>query len=73
MAKKNDVWADVGRYSGLALLLPIATFVGYAIGYFIDKLFRTHFFYLVFLLLGIGAGFISLLRELLADTKQDGR
>ncbi len=64
--------ALAGEYTSLAFLLPTATFVGYAIGYLLDKAFGTHFLYLVFLLLGIAAGFVQLLRRLLRDTKDDG-
>ncbi len=68
MAGKNDnVWVAVGRYTGMAFLLPVSTFVGYAIGYLLDKLFHTHFLYIVFLILGIISGFVSLFRELSSD------
>ncbi len=69
--KKSPV-ALASEYTSLAFLLPTATFVGYAIGYLLDKAFGTHFLYLVFLLLGIAAGFVQLLRRLLRDTKDDG-
>jgi len=64
--------AQVGEYTSLAFLLPASTFVGYAIGYLLDKFFGTHFLYLVFLLLGIASGFVELIRRLLRDSKQDG-
>ena len=47
---------QVGEYTSLAFLLPAATFVGYAIGYLLDKAFGTHFWYLVFLLSGNRGG-----------------
>lgn len=62
----------VGEYMSLAFLLPTATFVGYAIGYLLDKAFGTHFLYLVFLLLGIASGFVQLIRRLVQNTKEDG-
>ena len=66
---KNDknVWRQVGRYSTLAFLFPSCVVVGYVIGYFLDKAFGTHYLYLVFLLIGIAAGFIELLREVKKD------
>jgi F0F1-type ATP synthase assembly protein I len=63
---------QVGEYTSLAFLLPAATFVGYGIGYLLDKAFGTTFLYLVFLLLGIAAGFVELIRRLMRDTKEDG-
>lgn len=59
--------AQVSEYMSLALLLPISTFIGYAIGYLLDKLFHTRFLYLVFLLVGVASGIIQLIRELSRD------
>ncbi len=73
MAREENIWSQVGRYSSIAFILPTSTFVGYLIGYLLDRLFHTHFLYLIFLLLGIVAGFIELFRELGIVTKQDGR
>ncbi len=68
MAKDgNNPFQLLGRYSYLAFLLPVATFVGYGIGYLLDKAFHTHFLYLIFLLLGIASGFIELIREVNRD------
>ena len=64
--------AQVGEYTSLAFLLPATAFVGYAIGYMLDKFFGTTFLYIIFLLLGIAAGFVQLIRRLLRDTKNDG-
>lgn len=61
--------AAVAEYTSLAFLLPASTFVGYIIGYYLDKLFHTHFLYLVFLILGSVSGFVQLLRKLQRDTR----
>jgi F0F1-type ATP synthase assembly protein I len=63
---------QVGEYTSLAIMLPAATLVGYVIGYLLDKAFHTHFLYIPFLILGIAAGFIQLIRQLLRDTRNDG-
>jgi F0F1-type ATP synthase assembly protein I len=69
VAKKS--WSVlVGEYTSLAFLLPAATFVGYAIGYLLDKAFGTHWLYLPFLILGIVAGFVQLIRHLMRDTRE---
>jgi F0F1-type ATP synthase assembly protein I len=57
----------VGEYTALAFLLPAATIVGYIIGYLLDKLFHTHFLYIVFLIIGIAAGFRDLIRKVTKD------
>lgn len=60
----------VGQYLSLAFLLPAATFVGYLIGYLLDKLFGTHFLHIPFLILGIVSGFVQLIRQVMRDTRQ---
>ena len=72
MKEKRTVMAMVSEYTGLAFLLPTATFVGYAMGYLLDKAFGTHFLYLVFLVIGVVAGFLQLIRQLMRDTRDDG-
>lgn len=57
----------IGKYTSLALLLPISTLVGYLMGYGLDKLFHTHWIRFVFLVLGTVSGVISLIRELDKD------
>jgi len=71
MAKK-PFGKTVGEYTSLAFMLPVATFLGYTIGYLLDKAFGTHFLYIVFLLFGIAAGFVQLIRQLMRDTRDDG-
>jgi ATP synthase protein I len=58
----------IGKYLNLALLLPISTFVGFLMGYGLDKLFHTTWIRFVCLALGSVAGFIELIRELSKDT-----
>jgi F0F1-type ATP synthase assembly protein I len=51
-----------GEYSQLAFILPAATFVGYLIGYLLDRWLGTNFLYMVFLLIGIAGGLIQVIR-----------
>lgn len=53
----------LARYSALSLILPASTFAGYVIGYLLDKAFGTRVLSIVFLILGIVAGFVQLIRE----------
>ncbi|HXA52394.1 MAG TPA: AtpZ/AtpI family protein [Candidatus Acidoferrum sp.] len=70
MAKKS--WPVlVGEYTSLAFLLPVCTFVGYAIGYLLDKALHTTWLYIPFLMLGIVSGLVQLIRLLMRDTRDD--
>jgi ATP synthase protein I len=62
-------WGQVARYTTLAVMLPVATFTGYAIGYALDEWFGTRYLRIVFLFLGIASGFVQLIRDLTRDTK----
>ena len=68
---QRDALRQLGKYSGLAFLLPVSILVGYAIGYFLDKAFGTQYLKVVFLFLGIISGMIELIRELTKD--DDGK
>lgn len=56
------------RYVGLGFLIPSAVFVGYIMGYGLDRLFGTHFFYIIFVLLGAAGGMIAMVREVQKPT-----
>jgi F0F1-type ATP synthase assembly protein I len=68
---KKSFMVLVGEYTSLAFMLPAATLVGYAIGYLLDRAFHTHFLFIPFLILGIAAGFVQLVRQLMRDTRND--
>lgn len=55
---------EVNRYLEIGMAFPACLVVGLMIGYGLDKLFGTHFLYLVFMLLGIAGAFVQLLRLL---------
>jgi F0F1-type ATP synthase assembly protein I len=67
---RDKSWRALGKYYGLAFLIPTSILIGYGIGYFLDKAFHTTFLSIVFLLLGIAAGLIETIREL---SKPDDR
>ena len=62
--KEKSIWVIAGEYSALGFILPSTTFAGYVIGYLLDRQFGTTYLYLVFMLLGIVAGFVQIFRFL---------
>jgi F0F1-type ATP synthase assembly protein I len=68
--KKDDVWAMVAKYTSIAFLLPSAVFVGYAIGFGLDKWFGTTYWKTICLIIGVISGFVELVRELMQDAKE---
>jgi F0F1-type ATP synthase assembly protein I len=61
----------VGEYTSLAFMLPASAVIGYFLGYLLDKEFETTWIYIVWLILGIVAGFVQLIRQLMRDTRDD--
>ena len=72
MARNQSAAARYAQYTGLAILLPASTFVGYAIGYYLDKYFGTTWLRIVFLILGSAGGFVTLIRQIMRDSNDDG-
>ena len=65
--QKDSLINQMGKYYSLAFLLPACILVGFLIGYFLDKAFGTSMLKIIFLLLGVAAGIIEVIRELSKD------
>jgi F0F1-type ATP synthase assembly protein I len=59
---KKPYWAKIGEYASIGFMLPATTVVGYLLGLLLDHLFHTTFLKIVFLILGIAAGFVEFIR-----------
>ena len=59
----------VGVYTSLAFMLPVSALLGYVVGYLLDNEFETTWMYIAGVILGIVAGFVQLIRQLMRDTK----
>jgi F0F1-type ATP synthase assembly protein I len=69
---RKTLAAKAAEYSSLALVLPASTFVGYGIGYWLDKHFGTTWLSILFLILGSVGGFVTLIRQIMRDSSDDG-
>ena len=65
--KPNKAAISAARYISIASMLPASTFAGYFIGYVLDRWLGTQYLKIVFLILGIVAGFVQLVRQLMTD------
>jgi F0F1-type ATP synthase assembly protein I len=69
-------WVVVARYSEIGFMIPAAVIVGYLFGLLGDHLFHTHWVYLLGIVFGAVAGFVSMIRRALQasadeDKKED--
>jgi len=62
--KPGKQFREANRYMEIGLAFPAGLVAGLLIGYGLDRLFGTHFWYLVCMLLGIAGAFVQLLRLL---------
>ena len=69
-ADKKKFYVQLAEYSQLAFILPACTVIGWLIGVGLDHWLHTTWLYLAGLLLGIGAGFVELLRTALKSEKK---
>ena len=61
----------VGEYTSLAFMMPVSALLGYGLGYLLDKEFGTTWLFIPGLILGIAAGLVQLIRQLVRDTSDD--
>ena len=66
-------WKELGRLLTLGIEMVSATALGILIGYWLDKKFSTKpFLTIIFLLLGIAAGFVNLFRAVSSVRRDKG-
>lgn len=68
VARKKNITEQAAEYSTLALLLPVSTAVGWFLGHLLDKAFGTGYLNIAGLILGIAAGFVQFIRQVMRDT-----
>lgn len=67
---KDSFLLQAARYTSIATSLPAGVVAGYFIGYVLDSWLGTTYLKIVFLILGIAAGFAELIRLLLRDMRK---
>jgi F0F1-type ATP synthase assembly protein I len=74
--REESPWVMAARYSEIGFMIPAAVMVGYFLGLAADYLLHTHWIYLVGIIFGAVAGFVSMIRRALQaskdEEKQDG-
>ncbi|PSH04397.1 MAG: hypothetical protein CXZ00_06105 [Acidobacteria bacterium] len=72
--REENPWVTVARYSEIGFVIPMAVLVGYFLGLIADHFLHTHWLYVVGLVLGAIAGFMSMIRTAMqasADEDED--
>jgi len=68
--KNPGLWLSFGRAGTAGLVLVFSTFIGFAAGYYLDKWLKTGpWLSIIFLVLGIAAGFLNIFETFLPKKK----
>ena len=70
LQKEESTWVQIGRFTQLAFLLPAGTVAGWLLGTALDRWLPQHWISTVGFILGTVAGFIELIRTVLARSSQ---
>ncbi len=62
--KPHKKFQEANRYMEIGMAFPAGLVAGLLVGYGLDRLFGTDFWYLVCMLLGLAGAFVQLLRLL---------
>ena len=55
----------IGQLASIGISIVVATFIGFGFGYFVDSRFGTRpVFMIIFLLVGVAAGFVGAVRTM---------
>lgn len=68
VARKKSFTELAAEYSTLAFVLPVATLVGWLLGHLLDQAFGTGYLNIAGLIVGIVAGFVQVVRQVMRDT-----
>ena len=69
--QQESPWVMVARYSEIGFMIPAAVLVGYFLGLAADHFLHTHWIYLVGIIFGSIAGFVSMIRRALQSSKDE--
>jgi F0F1-type ATP synthase assembly protein I len=69
--RQESPMVTAARYSEIGFMIPAAVIVGYLMGLCADYFLHTHWLYLVGIVLGAVAGFVSMIRRALQASAED--
>jgi F0F1-type ATP synthase assembly protein I len=59
---KPNALVSAARYAEIGFIIPAAVFLGYALGWLLDRWLRTHWLYLAGVIFGAVVGFAQMIR-----------
>jgi F0F1-type ATP synthase assembly protein I len=68
----RDAWAMVARYSEIGFIIPAAVFLGYILGWLLDRWLGTHWIYIAGVIFGAVVGFAQMIRSVMRMDRESG-
>jgi F0F1-type ATP synthase assembly protein I len=68
----RDAWTMVARYSEIGFIIPAAVFLGYILGWLLDRWLGTHWIYIAGVIFGAVVGFAQMIRSVLRMQRDTG-
>ena len=63
--ESRDAWTMVARYSEIGFIIPAAVFLGYVLGWLLDRWLGTHWIYIAGVIFGAVVGFAQMIRSVM--------
>ena len=70
--ESRDAWAMVARYSEIGFIIPAAVFLGYLLGWLLDRWLGTHWIYIAGVIFGAVVGFVQMIRSVMRAERDTG-
>ncbi len=71
--ESRDAWAQVARYSEIGFIIPAAVFLGYILGWLLDRWLGTHWIYIAGVIFGAVVGFVQMIRSVMRAEPPDAQ
>ena len=69
----RDAWTLVARYSEIGFIIPAAVFLGYLLGWLLDRWLGTHWIYIAGVIFGAIVGFVQMIRSVMRMNSESER
>jgi F0F1-type ATP synthase assembly protein I len=63
---KRNALVSAAKYSEIGFIIPAAVFLGYALGWLLDRWLHTHWIYIAGVIFGAVVGFAQMIRTVTA-------
>lgn len=72
--ESRDAWQQVARYSEIGFIIPAAVFLGYILGWLLDRWLGTRWIHIAGVIFGAVVGFVQMIRSAMrAERDQDSK